>query len=204
MAMRFPILVVFLFLTLPGCVTDAPPGPADDYEELNASTVIASPDPVAGGFHPDSRDEIERGGYLVELLGCGSCHTNGAFDGAPDMKMALAGSSTGIAFSNPMGETFPGIVYPPNITPDDETGIGSRSDRQIADAIRAGIGSHGKRRIATMPWQGYARLTDDDVDALVTYLRSIEPIKNIIPSEVSPGDRASNPFVYFGVYRSKK
>ena len=99
--MRFSILVIFLFLTLPGCVTDAVPGSAGNYEELNTSTVIASPDPVAGSFHPDNRDEIERGGYLVELLGCGSCHTNGAFDGAPDMKMALAGSSTGIAFSNP-------------------------------------------------------------------------------------------------------
>ena len=202
--MKFSIFVVFLFLILSGCVTDTPTGPAGDYEELNPATVVASPDPVAGGFHPNNRDEIERGGYMVELLGCGSCHTNGAFDGSPDMKMALAGSKTGIAFANPMGDVFPGVVYPPNITPDEKTGIGTWSDRQIASAIRAGIGRHGKRRIATMPWQGYARLTDDDVDAMVAYLRSIPPIKNIVPSEVRPGDRATHPFVYFGVYRSKK
>ena len=82
-----------------------------------------------------------------------------------------------------------------NLTPDDETGIGRWSDRQIANAIRAGIGHHGKRRIATMPWQGYARLTDDDVAAMVAYLRSIEPIRNSVPKEVIPGDRATHPFV---------
>jgi mono/diheme cytochrome c family protein len=204
MAMRCSILGVFLFLSLFGCVTDSPPAPADDYEELSPTKVIESPDPVAGGFHPDNRDKIERGAYMVELLGCGSCHTNGAFDGSPDMKMALAGSSTGIAFSNPMGDAFPGVVYPPNLTPDDETGIGSWSDRQIANAIRAGVGRHGKRRIAAMPWQGYSRLTDDDIDAMVAYLRSIKPIRNIVPAEVNPGDKATRPFVYFGVYRSKK
>ena len=202
--MRYSILGVFLFLALFGCVTDTPPVPVCDYEELSPTTVIESPDPVAGGFHPDNRDKIERGAYMVELLGCGSCHTNGAFDGSPDMEMALAGSSTGIAFLNPMGDAFPGVIYPSNLTPDDETGIGRWSDRQIANAIRAGIGRHGKRRIATMPWQGYEQLTDDDVDAMVAYLRSIEPIRNSVPKEVIPGDRATHPFVYFGVYRSKK
>jgi len=203
MAMRLSILGIFFFLTIVGCVTDAPSSLVVDYEELDSATVLASPDPVAGSVNPYNRDSIERGAYMVELLGCGSCHTNGAFDGAPDMKRALAGSNTGIAFSNPMGNALPGIVYPPNITPDEETGIGAWSDHQIANAIRTGIGRHGKRRVATMPWQGYARLTDNDVDAMVAYLRSIKPINNNVPSEVRLGERSTQPFVYFGVYRSK-
>jgi len=185
------------------CVSEAPVDPSDGYEELDATTVISAPEPVAGGYHPRDRDRVERGAYMVELLGCGSCHTNGAFKGSPDTERALAGSNTGIAFTSPLGEEFPGIVYPPNITPDDETGIGTWSDRQIVNAIRAGVGRHGDRRIVSMPWRGLAALTDDDVDAVVAYLRSINPIRHTVPNEVAPGQLATSPFVYFGVYRSK-
>lgn len=202
--MRYPVLHILLFLALTSCTTVTPPDLSTDYEELDATTVIESPDPVPGTYHPGDRDKIERGAYMAVLLGCGSCHTNGAFEGAPEMNRAFAGSDTGIAFINPMGNEFPGVVYPPNITPDEETGIGKWSDRQIADAIRAGIGRHGNRRIPSMPWQGYSRLTDDDIDAMVAYLRSIKPINNRVPREVRPGDRATHPFVYFGVYRSRR
>jgi hypothetical protein len=54
-----------------------------------------------------------------------------------------------------------------------------------------------------MPWQGYAKLTSDDVDAIVAYLKSIRPIRHKVPDPVQPGQKASEPFVYFGVYRSK-
>ena len=200
--MRIPAIHILVCLAVSSCATDVPPYVPGDLEELDASTVVEAPAPVAGNFHPADRDSIDRGAYLVELLGCGSCHTNGAFDGSPDMELALAGSNTGIAFSNPMGDEFPGVVYPPNITPDDATGIGKWSDHQIANAVIAGTGRHASRRIATMPWQGYARLDDDDVDTIVAYLRSIRPIENSVPREVQPGELASSPFIYFGVYRS--
>lgn len=196
-----------LLLALSSCAADSPvidaSNSATDYEELDTATVVAAPKPVAGSYHPDDRDKIERGEYMIQLLGCGSCHTDGAFDGAPNLERALAGSNTGIAFTSPLGDKYPGVVYPPNITPDEATGIGLWSDMQIANAIRAGIGRHGERRLAVMPWQGFSRLTDDDVDAMVAYLRSIKPIKNKVPKEVAPGYHASHPFVYFGVYRSR-
>ena len=78
------------------------------------------------------------------------------------------------------------------------------TDSQIAKAIRAGVGRHGGRRLVTMPWQGYARLSDDDVDAIVAYLRSIPPVEHRVPAAVAPGQNAVNPFVYFGVYRSRE
>ena len=206
--MRHSIIYVFFLVVSASCATDAPPSQssirASDYEELDTVTAIDSPEPVAGSYHPGDRDKIDRGAYMIELLGCASCHTNGAFDGSPDMSRALAGSNTGIAFTSPVGEKYPGIVYPSNITPDEETGIGAWSDRQIANAIRAGVGRLGNRHIVTMPWQAYARLSDDDVDAIVAYLRKIKPISNTVPDEVDPGRRATSPFVYFGVYRSKR
>ena len=188
---------------LAACATERSVDPLDDYERLDNSGVVDAPAPVGGRFAPADRDAVERGRYLVVLLGCGACHTNGAFEGAPDMDLALAGSQTGIAWTNPLETEHPGIVFPPNITPDDKTGIGRLTDAQVANAIRAGSASHGNRRLRTMPWQGYARLTDDDVDAIVAYLRSIPAIEHRVPAEVLPGNKTSRPFVYFGVYRSR-
>ena len=201
--MKYRRFVLLLPLFLAGCAAESPYNPAADYEELDASTILDAPSPVPGNFAPENRYQVERGEYLVELLGCGACHTEGALEGAPQMNMALAGSSIGIAWSNPLGDQYPGIVYPPNITPDKETGIGDWSDSQIADAVRAGLGRHASRRITVMPWQGYAKISKEDIEAIVAYLRSVPPVHHEVPDEVAPGRKARNPFVYFGVYRSR-
>ena len=202
--MQNSVLLWVSALLVAGCASDAAYDPLDDYEELDRATVIDAPGPEAGRYSPIDRDMIDRGEYLVELLACGSCHTNGAFDGVPDMSRPLAGSDTGIAWTSPLQSEHPGVVYPSNITPDEDTGIGRWSDAQIANAVRAGVGRHGSRRMVTMPWQGYAKMTDDDVDAIVLYLRSIKPIKHKVPDPVEVGEKAQKPFVYFGVYRSKR
>ena len=192
-----------LAVLLVACAAESPYTPMVDYEELRSVQVVDAPSPVAGHFAPENRYLVERGEYLVELLGCGSCHTDGALEGAPRMGKALAGSSIGIAYMNPFNDDRPGVVYPPNITPDQETGIGEWSDNQISAAIKAGLGGHTRRRIAVMPWQGYAKLSDEDAGAIVAYLRSIRPINNRVPKAVIPGEQAESPFVYFGVYRSR-
>lgn len=202
--MKGSLTLIFLLLALASCATDTPGDLPGDYEEVDATTVIDAPAARAGTYAPQTRKSVERGEYLVELLGCGSCHTDGALVGDPDLQRALAGSRTGIAFTNPLGEKLPGVIYPSNITADSETGIGSWTDAQIADAIRAGIGRHGSRRITTMPWRGYTVLSDDDTMAIVRYLRSIEPVRHRVPDEVEPGERARHPFVYFGVYQSRQ
>ncbi|MDJ0812348.1 MAG: cytochrome c [Woeseiaceae bacterium] len=192
---------------LASCAADTPVEPAQDpmqgYEEVAATTVLNAPEPIPGSFAPENLFQVKRGEYLVELLGCGSCHTDGALEGVPNFDRALAGSSIGIAFSNPMGDRRPGIVFPPNLTPDQETGLGSWSDQQIADALRLGAGRHTGRRIVIMPWQGYNKMTDDDVAAIVAYLRSIKPVRHTVPEEVLPGRSTDKPFVYFGVYRTR-
>ncbi len=207
----FPALVPALVLAslgLAACAGDAlhdsvPYDPLEDYVEVEAATILDAPSALAGRYAPDRAEQVERGEYLVELLGCGGCHTDGALVGAPDAERSLAGSRTGIAWSNPLGERNPGVVYPPNITPDVETGIGNWSDWQIADAIRFGVGRHGTGGIRVMPWPGYARLTDEDLEAIVAYLRSIEAVRHRVPDDVEPGRRATAPFVYFGYYRRR-
>jgi len=200
---KYRQIVLALPLLLAACAAESPYDPLADSEELDATTILEAPSPIPGNFAPQNRCQVDRGKYLVELLGCGACHTDGALDGAPIKERALAGSRIGIAYLNPLGDEYPGIIYPPNITPDIETGIGDWSDTQIESAVRTGSGRHAGRRITVMPWQGYAKITNEDATAIVAYLRSIKAVSHDVPDEVAPGARAKKPFVYFGVYRSR-
>jgi len=202
--MKRTVFLIAAAVLSAGCATDVSDSLLDDYEEVDATSILDAPAAQPGTYSPQNRILVERGEYLVELLGCGSCHTDGALLGDPDFDKSLAGSGTGIAYTNPLGEKNPGIIYPSNITPDDATGIGSWTDAQIAYAIRAGISRHGSRRLASMPWRGYAKISDDDVRAIIAYLRRIKAVEYRVPDEVAPGESASHPFVYFGVYRSKR
>lgn len=190
---------VLLGLALIGCA--ATENPLDHYEALTPTTDLDAP--TATGVAPRNREAVARGEYLVELLGCGVCHSDGALEGRPREGYALAGSRTGIAWTNPLEFRRPGIVFPPNLTPDEETGIGAWSDDAIAAAIRAGLGRHGNQRIPVMPWQSYARISNADVMAIVGYLRSLEPLRHRVPDNVAPGQPTSQRYVHFGVYRSR-
>jgi hypothetical protein len=146
---------------------------------------------------------VERGRYLVGLLGCGSCHTDGALVGTPDMAHLLAGSNTGIAYSNPLAVRDPGIVYPANITPDIETGIGSWSVDEIVAMIVGGVDKHSGQTLPVMPWPSYANIVREDAEAMAAYLLSLPPVRHRVPENVRPGRRATAPFVHFGVYQSR-
>lgn len=200
-------ITLIAYLSLAGCAADSANetyfDPLEHYDEVDATTILEAPGPTPGTYAPERLYQVKRGQYLVELLGCGACHTDGALEGVPDFDKALAGSTIGIAYDNPLGTDKPGVLYPPNITPDEETGIGTWSDIQINRAIRAGLGRHAGRRLAVMPWQGYTKLTDEDIESMVAYLRSVKPIRHEVPDEVLPGQTAEYPFVYFGVYRSR-
>ena len=190
------LLLTFAVLLFTACAT--PEDPLDDLVEIDAATLFDAP-PVTAATRAN-KEAVDRGKYLIELLGCGACHTDGALSGVPNMQAWLAGSRIGIAYNNPIDYRRPGVVFPPNITPDVETGIGGWSRNQVAAAIRGGAGRHGAGGIVVMPWQGYAKLSDEDTYAMVDYLKSIEPVHLITPEKVPPGQRTSHDFVYFGVY----
>ncbi len=174
-----------------------------DYEEVTAVTDIRAPEPDIQRLPELDADAVAHGAYLVELLGCGSCHTDGALVGQPNRERLLAGSRIGIAYTNPLDSDYPGIVYPRNLTPDRETGIGAWSAEQIKAAITHGRGPAGQRRSAVMPWRSFARLSNTDLDALAAYLKSLPAVRHRVPTNVPEGARASEPFIHFGVYRSR-
>jgi mono/diheme cytochrome c family protein len=194
---------MLLLVLLAACAADYAPSersPAADYEEMKPTTILTAPAPA--NVSELERPVAEHGAYLVELLGCGVCHTHGALVGKPDPALALAGSRIGIAYANPLGDRYPAIAYPPNLTPDKATGIGNWNDAQIAIAIQHGRDVYGRLQAPVMPWPGYQKLHEDDVAAIVRYLKSLEPVSHEVPANVPPGMSATAPFVYFGVYRS--
>jgi mono/diheme cytochrome c family protein len=115
---------------------------------------------------------VERGRYLVETIAaCGNCHTpKGPQGDLPNM--ALAG---GFVIEEP-----PFTAIASNITPDADTGIGKWTDAQLFLAIREGKRPDGSIIGPPMPFALYRNLADDDVRAMIAYLRSVKPIRNAV------------------------
>jgi mono/diheme cytochrome c family protein len=67
-------------------------------------------------------------------------------------------------------------VYSSNITPDTQTGIGTWTDEQIITAIRLGRRSNGERLIPVHPYLAFNGMAEEDLRALVAYLRTVPPV----------------------------
>jgi mono/diheme cytochrome c family protein len=109
-------------------------------------------------------DLVERGEYLLHAGGCISCHTADEDDAVP-----LAG---GRALETPFG-TF----ITPNITPDDETGIGQWSDDDFLNALWLGIRPDGSRYFPAFPYTAYTGVSEEDLLAIKAYLMNLLPIR---------------------------
>jgi len=103
--------------------------------------------------------ELSQGEYIFHLAGCGNCHTDREHQGPP-----LAG---GRKLVTPLG-TF----YTPNITPDGETGIGNWREVDFRRALREGKSPSGSNYYPSFPYTSYTQLSDADIHALWTYLRT--------------------------------
>ena len=196
--LRWATVSLCLFLT--NCESGY--NPLDDYEQLDPATIFATPDPLPSTSY--SIEQLSRGKYLVGLLGCGSCHSDGALVGNPVEGRLLAGSQTGIAFTSPFVDKNPGVVYPPNLTPDMETGLGTWSINELVQMVRMGTTDHSARSIPVMPWPAFSNITSPDALAIAAYLKSLAPVRHQVPRNVAPGQKASAEFIHFGVYQSQQ
>lgn len=157
--------------------------------------------PPGGEGQAGAAGSIERGEYMVAVLGCGDCHTPWHMTPAgpqPDETQALsghpaelemppppapqgpwlwAGAATNTAFAGPWG-----ISYATNLTPDEETGLGVYTEASFIAAMRTGkhLGV-GRPILPPMPWPAYANMTDGDLKAVFAYLGSLAPIRNPVP-----------------------
>jgi mono/diheme cytochrome c family protein len=153
-------------------------------------------------------DQVARGKYLVDIMGCHDCHTPmklGPNGPEWDMTRALSGhpeqlvmppapatqmpwmatfAATMTAWNGPWGTSFT-----KNLTPDKETGLGDWTVEEFIATMKTGR-ERGKGRpvLPPMPVQNLAALTDSDIRALFAYLQSLPPIKNRTPQPIEPPD----------------
>jgi hypothetical protein len=87
-----------------------------------------------------------------------------------------------------------GVFYPPNLTPDKETGLGGWSDAEIITAFTTGVRPDGRQLAPIMPWMSYGHISADDAAALVAYLRSLPPVKHDVPGPFAATDKPNAPY----------
>ncbi len=162
-----------------------------------------------GKLSPEAalKGKVERGRYLVSTSGCHDCHTpwvDGPEGPEPDMSRALSGhpedlvmppapdlgngpwvvaaAGTNTAWAGPWGVSFTA-----NLTPDENTGIGIWTEDIFVNTIRSGRHWGVSRPILPpMPWKVYGQMTDQDLESIYAYLRTIPPIHNRVPEPLPP------------------
>lgn len=105
---------------------------------------------------------INRGEYLARAGDCVACHT------APNGPEFSGGRAMPTPFGN---------LYTPNITPDDETGIGRWSADEFYRMMHTGVSRDGTLMYPAMPFASYTKVTRADSDAIYAYLMSVPPVK---------------------------
>jgi alcohol dehydrogenase (quinone), cytochrome c subunit len=131
---------------------------------MNQTTLLAAALLVFGGSTATiaqvNATRADNGEYLARAGDCIACHS--ARGGK-----AFAG---GLRMGTPMG-----VIYSTNITPDPDTGIGNYSLRDFDRAVRSGIAKDGHHLYPAMPYPSYAKITDEDVQALYTFFMKDVP-----------------------------
>ena len=177
---------------------------------LGTSCTEPAPPPVVPA-EPSHENLVERGRYLVEIMGCHDCHSPKMMTPqgpVPDPKRLLSGHPADeqlppvnadatqgwVLFS--MGQTATvgpwGTSFSGNIT-SDETGIGNWTEAQFKRALTQGSykGLEGSRPLLPpMPWQNYRNMDTEDVKAIFAYLKSTTPVHNVPPAPIPPSAQA--------------
>ena len=152
---------------------------------------------------------VERGAYLVAILGCHDCHSPKVLTESgqpmPDKSRLLSGHpANSVTPALPSGVPDPrgwialttgdftawagpwGVSFASNLTPD-ESGLKMWTEENFIQTIRTGkhLGV-GRPLLPPMPWPDFANMTDDDLRAVFAYLRTLPPIANVVPQPLPP------------------
>lgn len=121
---------------------------------------------------------VQYGRYVAHSLGhCTQCHTP-LIGGIEDFSQTNAG---GNIFPQPFGYDWAALT--PNITPHPTQGIGAWTDDEIKRAIVNGISRDGRQLLPFMGFSFYEGISDEDLDAIITYLRSEPPLPTYVRAE---------------------
>jgi mono/diheme cytochrome c family protein len=129
----------------------------------------------------DTRELVQRGDYLVRVTGCVGCHSpRDAKDNVVEARRLTGGD-------RPRPAVDLWRFFPPNLTSDEETGIGTWSAADIVTALKTGVMPDGRIMSSAMPWATqFKDLDDADALAIATYLKTLAPVRYQVPAPLPP------------------
>ena len=180
------IQLTLIFLALVGVIVsiDFSSRRAASSRNATATAPVAQPtiEPSTSRTFERTQARLERGRYIVEgPAHCFQCHSDVDWK-TPGAQPKAGRKGSGTVFPE---EIFSWLIAP-NITPDAETGAGSWTDDQFARAIREGIGHDGRRLFPMMPYLNFRNMSDEDLASVIVYVRSIQPVRNVLPKTTIP------------------
>jgi hypothetical protein len=161
--------------------------------------------------NPVTLEQVVRGRLLVADHGCTWCHNPASLDNR-DVQRNDPSDPKWLAGILPSQSPFPEsgyAVYPANLTPDKETGLGRFSARQVFNALRYGLDPEDTPDVVItsstpgqgnfpaephylappMPWPSWRHMPDDELWDIIAYLQhGIKPVKNKVRDSGGPGD----------------
>ncbi len=167
-------------------------------------TEAAQAKPEYGGYE----SQVKYGEHLVTICGCNDCHTPkkmGPHGMELDSSLMLSGHPSklpcpdvnrkemegkGVISTNDLTAWVGpwGTSYTANLTPD-ATGLANWDETTFMTAIKLGKYKgieNGRPLLPPMPWQMYRCMSDNELKAIFAYLKSIPPVKNIVPGPEAP------------------
>lgn len=149
------------------------------------------------------QDQIARGRFVVITHDCGGCHGGGS-------NPAATGWLDGVRDTiNDVFHIGPFVTRPKNLTPDNATGMGRFSERQIFNSLRYGLRPeetpdveitstvlgqgnfplHPHYLAVPMPWPAWRQMPDQDLWAIAAYLKNgVKPSHNRVADSDGPPD----------------
>ena len=106
--------------------------------------------------------QVARGAYLARAGNCIGCHT------VPAGALLAGGRGVVTPF---------GTVFAPNLTPDEETGLGRWTSAEFWRAMHHGRSKDGRLLYPAFPYPSFTEVTREDSDAIYAYLRSVPAVK---------------------------
>jgi len=140
-------------------------------------TILAVPT----AFSANMDDEYKaKGKYLIKIGGCNDCHTSGyaPSGGITPESEWLLGDQLG--YRGPWGTT-----YPANLR---------EYISKLSEAEWVSKAKQLKTR-PPMPWWALNEMTEEDLSSIYIYIKSLDYVKNAVPSFVPPSDTPQTPYI---------
>ena len=171
-----------------------------------ASCTAPAPSVASAGMQTGQsrQDQILHGRALVVSHACGDCHGGGANPAAFGWLDGARSPVLDVQFF----KIGPFTTRSKNLTPDNTTGTGRFTERQLFNALRYGLRpeetpdveitsivpgqgnfpAHPHYLAIPMPWPSWRHMPDQDLWAIAAYLKSLKPVNHKVEDSEGPPD----------------